>query len=224
MRPASESCRAARRPAEQRPGEGEPGGIALAGQALDGGTTRVAEPQHLRDLVEGFAQRIVDRGAEPPIAPYILDDQKLAVTARHQQQQVGKIHVVGQPGGQRVAFEMVDRDQRQPMDEAEGLGGDEAHHQPADQPGPRRRRYGCEVTEAEAGLAHRRLDQQVQPFDMGAGGDLGHHAAIGSMQVELCGDRSGKDPAVRGHQGRRRLVAARLDAQDDRLGQTDALC
>ena len=49
---------------------------------------------------------------------------------------------------------------------------------------------------------------------MGARGDLGHDAAIGPVRRLLAGQPVGEDAPVRRDQGRRGLVAARFDAED----------
>ena len=55
-------------------------------------------------------------------------------------------------------------------------------------------------------------------LDMGARGDLRHHAAKRRVQGELRPHHIGKDRApavaVAAHHGSRRLIAARLDAED----------
>ena len=53
------------------------------------------------------------RGAEPAIAPDALDREQLAMAARDQQQQIRKRDSSLEPHGQRVAFEMIDREERQ---------------------------------------------------------------------------------------------------------------
>ncbi len=52
---------------------------------------------------------------------------------------------------------------------------------------------------------------------MGARGDLRHHPAIGTMLVELGAHEIGEDALVAGigHHRRRRLVAARLDTENN---------
>ena len=77
-------------PALQRPGKVEALGIAAPRVGLDLRAARIAQPQKLRHLVEGLAQRIVDGGAEAVVAAHALDDLELGVPARDQQQQIGK--------------------------------------------------------------------------------------------------------------------------------------
>jgi hypothetical protein len=64
----------------------------------------------------------------------------------------------------------------------------------------------------------------VERFDMGAGGNLRHHAAIGGMLAHLRQDDIGQDPALPGggtlHHGGRRLVTGRLDAKNEHGSNT----
>ena len=153
--------------------------------ALDGRAARVAEPQHLRDLVERLADRIVDGGAEQAVAADALDRDQLAMAAGDQQQEIGEVELGHEAGGQRVRLEVVDRHQRQVVDQCHRLAGEQAHHQPADQPRTGGGGDPGEIAEADAGLAHRLGHQQVELLDMGAGCYLRHHAAIGGMLGEL---------------------------------------
>ena len=63
-------------------------------------------------------------------------------------------------------------------------------------------------------LGQHLLDQARQDLDMGARGDLGDDAAIGPVRRLLPGEAVGEDAPVGGDQRRRRLVAARFDAED----------
>ena len=109
--------------------------------------------------------------------------------ARDQQQRVGKRERrIGQPRAQRVAFEMVDRQQRLVARHRQRLGGDQPDHHPADQPRPGGRRDRVAHRRAQPGLVEHPLDQRRQPLGMGARGDLGHHPAVGRVGLVLRGD------------------------------------
>ena len=57
--------------------------------------------------------------------------------ARDEQQQIGKVELrIGQPRGQRMALEMVDRDQRLVAGHRQRLGGDQPTITPPISPGP----------------------------------------------------------------------------------------
>jgi hypothetical protein len=86
---------------------------------------------------------------------------------------------------------------------------------------PVRRSRRCRpVSQAELGLGQRIGHQPVEPLEMGACGDLRHHAAEAAVLGQLAVDDIGQDPPHRLIPGRRlddgdrRLVAARFDAQD----------
>ena len=205
----------AARLAMERAGKAEAGGVARACGSLDAGAAGIAQAQHLGDLVEGLAQGVVVRRAELAVAADPFDGDELAVAAGDQEQEIGEGHGVGEAGGQRVRLQMVDGGEREMVDAGDGLAGEEAHDQAADQAGPGRGRDGREVGEAEAGLAHRTLDQAVELLDMRPCCYLGHHTAIGRMLLELRQQGGGQHRAVAADEGHGRLVAARLDAEDD---------
>ena len=106
-----------------------------------------------------------------------------------------------------------------PSAERDGLAHGDADDQAADQAGPGGRGDRVDRVEAEPRLGERLADGRVEQLDMGARGDLRHHAAIGRMQVELRAHHARQDraAAVRGaaHHRRGSLVAARLDAEHD---------
>ena len=86
---------------------------------------------------------------------------------------------------------------------------------PPIRPGPPVAAMPARSPKSEAGLRHDPADQAIEMVEMAAGGDLRHHAAIGPMLGELRQHRLGQHAPVVGDQCRRRLVAARLDAQHD---------
>ena len=114
-----------------------------------------------------------------------------------------------------MRLQVVDGGEGEIVDAGDGLAGEEAHDQAADQAGPGRGGDGREVGEAQAGLAHRTLDQAVELLDMRPCCYLGHHTAIGRMLLELRQQGGGQHRAVAADEGHGRLVATRLDAEDD---------
>jgi hypothetical protein len=206
-----------RPPPEHRPGEGEALGVAGLRHALDLGSAGIAEPQELGRLVEGLADGVVDGAAEANVVAHPAHRHELGMPAGGEQQQVGEIEPVGQPGGERVRLQMVDREQGLVGHQRQGLGGDEPHQQPADQPRPRRHGDAVEVGEAGLGPFEGPGHQTVQHLHMGAGGDLGHDPAIGGVLGDLAqhlvrADRGHPLGIDRDHR-RRGLVAGRLDAE-----------
>ena len=137
------------------------------------------------------------------------------MAAGDEQQQIGESEIrVAQHRRKRMAFEMVDRDQRLARRQRQPLGGDQADHHAADQPRPGGRGDRVDLAERDTRLGQRFLDQARQDLDMGARRDLRNDAAKGAMRRFLPGETMGEDAPVRADQGRRRLVAARFDAED----------
>jgi hypothetical protein len=149
------------------------------------------------------------------LAADLFDDQQLAMAAGNQQQQKGKGDVVGEPGGEGVAFEVVDGDERPLRDGGDGLGHGDADHDAADQAGPAGGGDAIEVGEAQVGAPHRLGDQAVEVVEMAAGGDLRHDAAIGTVLVELRQHDLGQHLPPVVHHRRCRFIAARFDPQND---------
>ncbi len=139
------------------------------------------------------------------------------MAAGGQEQQVGKGEPVGEPRGQRMRFQVVDRQQRLSCHQRQGLGGDEADQHPADQAGTGGHGDAVHVREREARAVQRPGDQPVEHFHMGPGRDLRHHAAIGRVLGDLAQHLVRQDDAAavlaRRHDGGGGLVAGGLDTQ-----------
>jgi hypothetical protein len=69
----------------------------------------------------------------------------------------------------------------------------------------------------DPGLDHRPGDDRVQEVQVGAAGDLRHDAAVRDVQVDLRADDARHDVAPAHHERRGGLVAARLDAEHERV-------
>ena len=143
------------------------------------------------------------------------DDLRMA--ARGQEQAIGKRREVGEPRGQCVRFQMIDRHQRFAVDHRNRFGGGEPDNHPADQAGAGRRRHAMDLMEAATGFVHGPGDQVVENLDMRAGGDFRYHAAKGGMFIGLrqYDVRPDNAAAVRAtlDNSRRGLVARRLDSE-----------
>ena len=190
--------------------------VPCARRLLDRRAAGKAQLQHLGGLVEGLPQGIVQGRAEPAVAPDAFDHQELAMAARDQQQEIGEGHGVGQPRGQRMGLQVVDRQQRQPVDRSDGARRGQAYDQAADQARAGGRRDRRQLREGEPGLGHDPRDQPIEDLDMGARGDLGHHAAERRVLLELAVERFGQHRPVATHQGHGGLVAAGLDPEHHR--------
>ena len=207
-------------PPQQRSRQLEPRPVAGRRQLLQRRSARIAQPHSLGDLVEGLARRVVDGRAQSAHVADAAHLQQLAVPARDQQQQerIGRLRP--QPRRHRMTFQMVDRDQRQPPRQRRRLAVGQAHHDPADQARPRRRRHAVQRAPVQPGLGHGPTRHAVDHLHMAAGGDFRHHPAIGRMIVDLAVDDAGQHLGARRRQSHHRgggLVAAGLEPQH---GQT----
>ena len=189
---------------------------------LDLRAAGIAQPQELRGLVEGFADGVVDRGAEPNVFADAEHRDDLGVAAGSEEQAIRERRRVGEPHRERMRLQVIDRDQRLLGYERDRLGGGEPDDHAADQPGPGGGRDPVELGEAHAGCGHRLGDDQVERFDMGARGDLRHHPAEGGVCLDLREHHVGADDARPGvrplHHCRRGLIAGRLDAEHEHRG------
>ncbi|MNE51778.1 hypothetical protein D3C80_1464230 [compost metagenome] len=116
-----------------------------------------------------------------------------------------------------MAFQMVDRDQRQVARQSHGLAIAQPHHDPADQTRPGGRRHPVQSGVIDAGLKHGPARHPVDHLDMAAGGDFRHHPAKGRVLVDLAVNDAGQDLGPARRQAHHRgggLVAAGLQTQD----------
>lgn len=214
--------------ADERPGQMEAVGMAAQGLPLDGGAPGIAELQQLGRLVEGFAEGVVDGGADAAIAADAVDAQQLAVTAGDQQQQVGKVEFVGQPGGEGVAFKVVDGDERLAGGIGDGLAGHQADQHAADQAGAGGGGDGVEVGEADAGVVEGGADEAVHDLDVGAGGDFRHDTAESGVFLDLREDAVGQDAAApvgaAGHHGGGRFIATAFKPENQKVRHRSSPC
>jgi hypothetical protein len=134
--------------AEHRARQDEALRLAALRLALDLRAARVGKAEQLRGLVEGFADRVVDRGAEAHVAADVEHCDDLRMAAGGEEQAIRKSRVVGQPRGQRMRFKVIDGDQRLLGDQRDRLRGGQAHDHAADQPRPGRRRDPVEHRES----------------------------------------------------------------------------
>ncbi len=130
------------------------------------------------------------------------------MTAAGKQQQIGKIEIgIDQARAERMAFEMVDRDQRLAGRERETLAGEQADHHPADQARPGGRGDAIDLGNFNIGFAQHLADQAGKDIDMGARGNFGDNAAERAVRFILADHRLGEDLPVAGHQRGGAVVA-----------------
>ena len=111
--------------------------VAHAGNAVELGAARVAEPEQARALVEGLARGIVERAAEHArLARHRLYIEQQRVAAAGQQAEKRRLERVRlEVEGRDVTLQMVDCSERKPASPGDRLGRGNAHEQRADQPG-----------------------------------------------------------------------------------------
>ena len=201
---------------------GEPG----LGRDLDRGTTRVRQPEHPSDLVEGLAGGVVDRAPEQPVVERAthLDEQGVAAADDEADGREGRwrarLATLEQPCRVEVALEVVDGHQRSVVQEGQRLG-----HRQADQERRRQTRAvghrdGVDLGRAgQAGAIERLVEDGQHPAQVRPGRDLGHDAAGRSVERRLAGDDGGGDRSPALDDGDRGLVTARLDRQDAKVGR-----
>ena len=81
------------------------------------------------------------------------------MTAADQQQEVREIKAaIDQPRRQRMAFEVVDRDQRLARGKAQSFADHQPDHHPADQPGTGGGGHGVHVGDRNVGLGEHLAD------------------------------------------------------------------
>ena len=100
------------------------------------------------------------------------------------------------------------------MHGGDGLARHQPDHDTANQARARRRGNAIEVAKAGACVLHGLGDEPVEVFDMRARRDFRHHAAIGSVFVDLRQNEIGVDTPGLVDDGNGRLVATRFDTQD----------
>lgn len=173
------------RAALERARQLESGCITLLGGVLDCGATGKPEPEKFCGFVEGFSDRIVDRGAEQRVLAKSLDREQLAMAARHKQQEVGKLNAVGQACCQGVCFEMIDRHEGKGARRCNGLGRHAADMNAADQSGSGRGRNAINGIKRHPGVVERTGDDGIKMIEMRTCSDFGNHAPEGSVIIKL---------------------------------------
>ena len=135
--------------------------------------------------------------------------------AGNEQQQIGKFEIrVDQPWRKRMAFQMVDRNQRLVHCHGERLRSHQTDHHPADQPRPCGGGNRIDILQCHTRIGKRGFDQGRHQFGMRPRGDFRHHAAKSAMVILLPRQRVAQYRAIRTHQCRCGFVATRFKAQN----------
>ncbi len=192
--------------------------VALERATLHLRPAGIGQAQHLGDLVEGFADRVVHRRADALVIVHAAHGDELRVPARDEQQQIGKIEIVREPRRERVGFEMVHGDEGLARHQRQRLAGREPDHHPADEPRPRRRGDAVEVGQLHPRLVEGAAHDVIEPLEMGARRDFGNDAAERRVFLDLAVDLVRQDLAAparpQGHDRGRGFVAGGLNSQN----------
>ena len=116
-----------------------------------------------------------------------------------------------------VAVQVVDRSEWQPPRPGERLRRRQSDEERADQPWALRDRDPFDPVEPDPGLAERLAQDGRDELEVPPRSDLGHDASVLRVQLRLGGDDVGQDLAVVRDDGGRRLVAGRLEPEDQAL-------
>ena len=136
------------------------------------------------------------------------------MTPRNQEEQIGKAETgIGKPGRERMAFKVIDGEQRLARRERQALACEERDHHSAYEAGTRGRSNRIHVANRHSGLVQYLLNQAGQNLDMGPGCDFRDDAAIWLMRSVLPDDRLRQNSAVRGHECGRAVVATTFKAK-----------
>lgn len=110
---------------------------------------------------------------------------------------------------------MIHRDERQVPRRCDRLARHHADHHPADQSGAAGGRHARQVRKANLCVFKRAFYKSVEVAQMRARGDLRHHAAEGTVLLDLAQDQIREDQPVAAHDGDAGFIAAGFNAKDD---------
>jgi hypothetical protein len=134
--------------------------VPMRSQRIDPGAARIAQSQQLGDLVEGFAGRIVERGADVPIGKafaLVPNEIKMGVATGNDQGQgsaIPQLEHLGmrQQNGVNMTLKVVYGDERLAQSEGQRLGVGDSHQQCARKPGAFGHGNRIQIGEANAGF------------------------------------------------------------------------
>src|SRR5450631_171106 len=97
---------------------------------LDLRTTRITEAEHLRDFIECFSCRVINRPAQDAVFIESADLDKQGVSAADDQGNIRlDLEIAGEKWRKQMAFEMVDGEIRFGETERETLGDGSTDHE-----------------------------------------------------------------------------------------------
>ena len=118
-----------------------------------------------------------------------------------------------------MRLQMVDRQKRLVWDQRQGFSGRQPDNHPADQTGACSGGNAVEIFEGHLRPRHGAADQAVEGCHMGARGNFGHHAAIGSVFFDLAENLVGENmPApvtLQRHDAGRSFITGGFDPKNN---------
>ncbi len=133
------------------------------------------------------------------------------MAARDQQQQERKLDTGIEPRRERVALEVIDREERTAERQRDGLAHRHADQHAADETGAGGRGDGVDILGREPCLFQRLADQPVELGQMAARGDLRHHPAERPVLLQLRQHELDDPLALLVHDRDRGLIATGFD-------------
>ena len=116
--------------------------------------------------------------------------------------------------GRHMSPDVMHRDKGHVQGQGYPLGKVCPHQKRADEPRGAGGRHGIQLASGDARLLQRLLGHQRDLFDVLAGCDLRHHAAIEGVHIRLGIDHVGQDLSPVPGDGAGRLVTGAFDSQD----------
>ena len=190
-------------------------GVAPRRGPLHPGAPGIPEPQERRRLVEGFAGGVVDRAAETLQMERRMDMKEGGVTAAGNKADTGVRHPVAMrhAAGVEMGGDVVVADEGASQHRRDPLRCRQADQERADESRLDRHRHCLEPLPPHAGSGDGLVDHRHDPLDMRSRRHLRHDATPAGVELVLAGDDARQHPPRPVDDGRRRLVAGRLDRQ-----------
>jgi len=159
--------------------------------------------------VERVLEAIV-RKVPPPAG----DAEQGGVPAGHEKRNIRKGDLALEEDGVDVGLQVVHPAEGLPPGVGERLGEAKAHQQRADEPRPRGHGDTVDGVAPRGGVRQGLLHHGDNGSQVLAGGELGHHPAVGGVDLHLGGDHVSEQPRGGVVDGRGGLVAGALDPQN----------
>ena len=180
---------------------------------IDGNAAGKPDVVVLGHLVKGFPARVVDRRPEnlDHIVPFDPRDDRVA--AGNQEAEVGILDVTLQVRRVEVREDVIDADKGFAQCPGQPLGIGKSDEQGPDQPRTEGHGNGVDVLFAGRRFLQRVFDHGPYPLDVLPRGDLGHHAVVGPVEVNLAQDDVAENPPPVLDDRRRAFITGAFDAE-----------